>query len=352
MDKTENHLNYNPWLRGIYDEAKGIAASDKGTVLEPGLSELDLNSRAEVIRRGDFKFTSPLSEPVQINNEATAVPEAYFSFLYIIGGFKCRSVQLYHLGGEYLYNDHGRTSIIANVEGPSVRERVVTGKASSYHREFDLSYPIQIILGRCDHGEYVYDRRYDSYFLARNNGDTYFNNCGDMLSHAMYRVRENIKEKWGFSMSAQNFYVTEEFKNFISGAKESGMNIVPDEEKVFGPHENRDIDYDEIVGNYLNCFNETIAEKSYYYFLGILKNDNDDFLTYLRSRFTDPSQQLLYYEVITELILFTALRYHDAYFDGFIGKAHQGASKMGMHISWLRSFYLQAFEKKAKSKKK
>ncbi|MDR0290358.1 MAG: hypothetical protein LBI06_05420 [Treponema sp.] len=191
MDKTENHLYYNPWLCGIYDEAKRLAADDTGTVLEAGLSELDLNNRAEVIRKGDRNNSNDT-----VNTDATAVPEAYFSFLYLIGGFKCRSVQLYHLGNEYLRNEHGRSFYVANVVGPSVREKVVTGKASSYGLEYELSYPIQIILGRCDHGEYVYDRRYDSYFLVGFDQTTHFNNCGEMVSHAMYRARKNIEENW------------------------------------------------------------------------------------------------------------------------------------------------------------
>jgi hypothetical protein len=62
--------------------------------------------------------------------------------------------------------------------------------------EVNLSYLIQIKLGKCDHGEYVYDRRYDNYFLIGFDQTTHFNNCGEMLNHAMYRARENIKEKW------------------------------------------------------------------------------------------------------------------------------------------------------------
>ena len=55
MDRMENHLNHNPWLHGIYAEAKSIAAIDPNTVLEAGLSELDLNNRAETLRRGDYE---------------------------------------------------------------------------------------------------------------------------------------------------------------------------------------------------------------------------------------------------------------------------------------------------------
>ena len=196
MDRTENHLNYNPWLRGIYDEARDIAAADPGTVLEPGLDELDLNNRAQTIRYGDYKYISPISDPELINKEGTAVPEAYFSFLFLIGGFSCRSVCLFHLGKEYLYNEHGRNRSVANVAGPSVRERVITGETQSYHVRFELSYPVQIILGKCDHGEYVFDRRYESYFLIGFDRITHFNNCGEMLSHAMSRARKNIEENW------------------------------------------------------------------------------------------------------------------------------------------------------------
>jgi len=196
MDTIENHLFHNPWLRGIYDEVKQITASDPDTLLEPGLSKEDLYIRAETIRFGDYKKNNVSGEFDLINNEATAIPESYFCFLHLIGGFKCRSVQLYHLGREYLYNDHGRNTSIANVVGPSVREKVVTGETQSHHVKFELSYPTQIILGRCDHGEYVYDRRYDSYFLIGYDRMTHFNSCGQMLDHAMYRARENIKEKW------------------------------------------------------------------------------------------------------------------------------------------------------------
>jgi len=196
MDTTENHLFHNPWLREIYDELKQLAASDPDTILEPGLSEDDLFIRAETIRFGDYKKNYASGENELINNEATAVPESYFCFLRLIGGFKCRSVQLYHLGREYLYNDHGRNTSIANVVGPSVREKVITGETQSYHVRFELSYPVQIILGSCDHGEYVYDRRYDSYHLIGFDKTTNFNGCGEMLSHAIYRARENIKENW------------------------------------------------------------------------------------------------------------------------------------------------------------
>ncbi|MCL1929306.1 MAG: hypothetical protein FWG07_11020 [Treponema sp.] len=196
MDMIENHLNYNPWLRGIYDEANRIAANDPGTVLEPGLSEDDLYLRAETIRYGDYKFNNTNGNRDLINNEATAVPEAYFCFLRLIGGFNCRSVQLYHLGKEYLYNDHGRNTSIANVVGPSVREKVITGETQSYHVKFELSYPLQVTLGKCDHGEYVYDRRNDSYSLIGFDRTTNFKDCGEMLNHALYRARENIKENW------------------------------------------------------------------------------------------------------------------------------------------------------------
>jgi len=196
MNIIENHLNHNPWLRGIYDELKRITADDPGTVLEPGLSEEDLFLRAEVMRFGDFKKNNMNGEKELINIDATAIPEAYFCFLRIIGGFNCRSVQLFHLGREYLYNDHGRNTSIANVVGPSVRERVITGETQSYHVKFELSYPIQIILGRCDHGEYVYDRRNDNYFLIGYDRMTNFNGCGEMLNHAIFRARENIKENW------------------------------------------------------------------------------------------------------------------------------------------------------------
>ncbi|MCL2265924.1 MAG: hypothetical protein FWC22_07775 [Treponema sp.] len=204
MDRIENHLNYNPWLRGINDEAKSIEALElsarpKGKVtkvLEDGLSELDLSGIAETIRFGDYRKVSP-DNPLQlINHEAAAVPEAYFTFLFLIGGFKCRSVQLFNLGKEYLYHEVGRDKAIRNVVGPCVREWVVTGHASSYHRSFEESYPVKIILGRCDHGEYVYDRRYDNYSLISAEHTTNFNNCEEMLRHAMYRARENIKENW------------------------------------------------------------------------------------------------------------------------------------------------------------
>jgi len=208
MDRTENHLNYNPWLRGIYDEARGIAELElstrpkgkvskvPGTILEDGLSELDLNCIAETIRFGDYDYPGPMDPPKLINHEASSVPEAYFTFLFLIGGFKCRSVNLFNMGKEYLYNETGRDKVIANVAGPGVRERVITGRASSYHREFEKSYPVQLILGRCDHGEYVYDRRYDNYSLINPEHTTNFDNCGEMLHHAMYRARENIKENW------------------------------------------------------------------------------------------------------------------------------------------------------------
>ena len=204
MDRTENHLNYNPWLRGIYDEAKNIAASDPGTVLEGGLSELDLNNRAETIRRGDYNcndydyYHSPkeyLPEHL-INHEAAAIPEAYFAFLFLIGGFSCRSVHLFNLGPKYITNGHGMKFGIASVIGPCVREKVITGETSSYGKTYEKSYPIQLILGRCDHGEYVYDRRYDSYSLIGVDQTTYFNNCEEMLNHAMYRARKNIEENW------------------------------------------------------------------------------------------------------------------------------------------------------------
>jgi hypothetical protein len=208
MDRIENHLNYNPWLRSIYDEAKSIAALElsarkkgkvskiPGTILEDGLSEIDLNNRAQTIRYGDYDYPSPMEPPRLINHEAASVPEAYFTFLFLIGGFSCRSVELFNLGKDFLYNEVGRDKVIPNVAGPSVRERVVTGRASSYHREFEKSYPIQLILGRCDHGEYFYDRRYDNYSLIGFDKTSPFNNCEEMLHHAMYRARENIKENW------------------------------------------------------------------------------------------------------------------------------------------------------------
>jgi len=205
LERIENHLNYNPWLRGIYDEAKSIAALDRDAVLEPALSESDLSDRADVMRYGDYEYKGQ-ADKVLINHDANAVPEAYFSFLFLIGGFKCRSVELYHLGYDYMhikcvrgYNDSpqkGPTIPIAVVEGSSVREIVTTGTIHNAYSEYSASYPIQITLGRCDHGEYVYDRRYDGYSLIGFGNVTNFNNCGEMLNHAMYRARENIRENW------------------------------------------------------------------------------------------------------------------------------------------------------------
>jgi len=204
MDRIENHLSYNPWLRGIYDEAKSISTLDPDTILGNGLNELDLNNRAETIRRGDYNcndysyFHCPkeyLPEYL-INHNGTAVPEAYFAFLFLIGGFSCRSVRLFDLGRNYLGTGHGMKFGLAGVLGSSVRERVITGETSSYGHTHELSYPIQLTLGVCDHGDYVYDRRYDSYSLINPEHTSNFDNCDAMLYHAMYRARENIKENW------------------------------------------------------------------------------------------------------------------------------------------------------------
>jgi len=196
LERTENHLNNNPWLRGIYDEAKSIAALDPaGAVLKPGLSAEELFNRAEVIRNGDYEPNE--TGKVLVNHEATAVPEAYFTFLFLIGGFRCRSVRLYHLGSDFIRmttgSKYGHSFSVPGVSGLSVREKVMTGRSFNGSEK---CYPVQITLGRCDHGEYVYDRRQDNYSLIGFGQVTNFNSCADMLNHAMYRARKNIEENW------------------------------------------------------------------------------------------------------------------------------------------------------------
>jgi len=188
LDRAENHLNYNPWLRGIYDEAKNIAALDPLTVLQDGLNEDDLYDRVKAITYGDFRYSYRYIYVE--NNDADAIPGAYFNFLFLIGGFSCRSVRLYHLGKEYIDSEYYKNdnSKIANVSGPCVREKVIRNESEAY--------PIQLTLGVCDHGDYVYDRRYDSYSLVNPEHTSNFDNCDAMLYHAMYRARENIKDNW------------------------------------------------------------------------------------------------------------------------------------------------------------
>jgi hypothetical protein len=152
-------------------------------------------------------------------------------------------------------------------------------------------------------------------------------------------------------MNRQEFYGSEEFKNFISRSKESGMNFVPDGEQVFRPGEDQDINYDEVYNRPFISFSETVADKSHHDFLEILEKDSNDFLTYLHSRFPDPSQ-CLYSDIISELVLFTTLRYHEDKADNYISQAHKGASKMAMHIAWVKYEYEKVFPKKGKGKKK
>jgi hypothetical protein len=152
-------------------------------------------------------------------------------------------------------------------------------------------------------------------------------------------------------LNRQEFYGSEEFKNFISKSKESGKNFVPDEEKVFDPHENRDINYDEGYNKPFISFSETTADKPHQYFLEILEKDNDDFLKFLCCREKGRSQYL-YSDIVSEIVIFTALRYHEDKFDDFLRSYWKGFSKLAMAISYLRNDYATAFPKKSKSKKK
>jgi len=231
LERIENHLNYNPWLRGIYNEAKSIASLDTCAVLGRGLTSEELADRADVIRNGDYEVKD--EQKVQINHEATAVPEPYFAFLYLIGGFSCRSVRLYDMGSDYLNKctggKYGHSFVVPGVLGPCVREKVVI---NAHWGGFgaEQAYPLQIALGKCDHGEYIYDRRYDSYSLVGSGDITRFNNsCGDMLNHALYRARENIKENWTLSADSALFgkwSSTEKYNNLVYEFKPDGSYII------------------------------------------------------------------------------------------------------------------------------
>jgi hypothetical protein len=143
-------------------------------------------------------------------------------------------------------------------------------------------------------------------------------------------------------MNGEEFCHSEVIQDFISKNKESDTDFNPDEDKG--------INLEEKFGHFLNCFNETVTEKSFDYFLDILKKDNDDFLTYLRSR--SSSQLGSYYQICSELFIFTTLRYHEDKFDDYYMKAYRGISYLAMSLSYKRSDYARAFPKKGKSKKK
>jgi hypothetical protein len=155
-------------------------------------------------------------------------------------------------------------------------------------------------------------------------------------------------------LNRQEFYGSEEFKNFISKNKESGLNFVPDGEQVFAPGENRDINYDEVYNRPFISFSETVADKSHHDFLKILEKDSDDFLAFFRCRVKGPYTQFLYSRIVSELVIFTALRYHEDKFDAYIRKLNEGMHPryLMMGIAKMRGDYTEAFKKKGKSKKK
>jgi hypothetical protein len=126
------------------------------------------------------------------------------------------------------------------------------------------------------------------------------------------------------------------------------MNFVPDGEQVFGPHDSRDINYDEVYNKPFISISETCADKPHQYFLEILEKDSDDFYKFLCRR----GSQYPYSYIVSELVIFTALRYHDAQFDDFGRSYWKGFSKLSIQIANVRYEYVTAFPKKGKSKKK
>ena len=149
--KQESYLKSHPWFSEPFEAAMHLSEDMPDLVLKPNFS------REYPTAVSDFFENCP-------SHRDCYIPHTYFDFISLIGGFDCGSVRLYTEGFE----------------------------AFSVSQEANEGGPLKILLGECDHGQYIFNPENDSYYLEGYNRTTPFVNCVAMLLHAIYRAHVNV----------------------------------------------------------------------------------------------------------------------------------------------------------------
>ena len=170
------YLDQNPWYREPYEAALQLERDIPELKLQPGFHD-----------GGPYTYMAHLKDIISATgNNITkndsllgryTIPYTYLGFLCLVGGF-----------------DYGSVHLLCRDFEPHRFEvfhrPVYPGKDDSITNE--EIHRIQLRLGDCDHGVYVFDDRWNNYLLEGYGHTTYFADCIGMLMHAMWRARENF----------------------------------------------------------------------------------------------------------------------------------------------------------------
>ena len=165
-DETQAYLREHPWFREPYEAAKQLERDIPELTLRPGLSDAEREKLDERIPRGD---------PPYCWDNTYSTPKTYLDFLKLVGGFEFDRL---HLSGESI-----------GVYSSATKSR--SGPTMGHMITYQVRYPVKLRLGHCDHGDYLFDTRWNNYILVNHDRTVYFDDCIGMLLHAMWRLREN-----------------------------------------------------------------------------------------------------------------------------------------------------------------
>jgi len=167
IKKQQSYLAEHPWFVEPYETAMHLSEEISDLILKPNFSREYPTSGRDFIE----------GYPPQRN---CYIPHTYFDFMSLIGGFDCGSV---HLNTADFKTHSVPQFISASVNGDTRAEA---------NKDMMENGSVQILLGECDHGLYIFNTENDSYSLEGYGRTTPFVNCVAMLLHAIYRARANM----------------------------------------------------------------------------------------------------------------------------------------------------------------
>ena len=167
MKKQQSYLAERPWFSEPYEAAMHLSEVIPDLILKPDFS------REYPVSARDFYEECP-------SQRNCYIPHTYFDFMSLIGGFDCGSVHL-------------KTADFETHCVPQFTSAANNGsKQTPANNDTMGNGSLQLFLGECDHGLYIFNTEKDTYFLEGYGRTTPFVNCIAMLLHAIYRARTNM----------------------------------------------------------------------------------------------------------------------------------------------------------------